>query len=283
MLSRRHLIAAGSLAALAPRGFARQLKTVGVQLYTVRDVLPKAPAATLRALDAIGYRECEPTYAQLSQFGAEIKATAMKPVSVHLDSAMVSQGKDAELDKAIELSKQYGIAYAVMPYLPPAERTGLEGMRVLADKMNRAAEKCRAAGLGFCYHNHAFEFDPKEGTLPFQVLLDRADKQLVALELDLFWVSVAGQDPLQWMAKLAGRVPLIHVKDKAKETPTGFTEAVPRTSFKEVGQGVVDWPKVLTAAAAAGVKHYIVEQDQTPGDPVDSLRQSFNFLTKVDY
>jgi sugar phosphate isomerase/epimerase len=283
MLSRRHLIAAGSLAALAPRGFARQLKTVGVQLYTVRDVLPKAPAATLRALDAIGYRECEPTYAQLSQFGAEIKATAMKPVSVHLDSAMVSQGKDADFDKAIQLSKQYGITYAVFPYLPPAERTGLEGMRALADKLNRAGEKCRAAGLSLCYHNHAFEFDPKEGATPFQVLLERTDKQLVGLELDLFWVSVAGQDPLDWMSKLSGRVPLIHVKDKAKETPTGFTEAVPRTSFKEVGQGIVDWPKVLTAAEKAGVKHYIVEQDQTPGDPVESLRQSFNFLTKVNY
>jgi sugar phosphate isomerase/epimerase len=283
MLSRRDIFAAGTLAALATRGSAKQLRTVGVQLYTVRDVLPKAPAATLRALDTIGYRECEPTYAQLTQFGSEIKATSMKPVSVHLDSAMVSQGKDADFDKAIQLSKQYGIAFAVFPYLPPAERTGLEGMRALADKLNRAGEKCRAAGLSLCYHNHAFEFDPKEGATPFQVLLDRTDKKLVAIELDMFWVSVAGHDPIAWLGKLKGRVPLIHVKDKAKDTPTGFTEAVPRTSFKEVGQGVMDWPKVMKAATSAGVKHYIVEQDQAPGDPVESLRQSFQFLTKVKY
>ncbi len=283
MISRREFGAVSFGAAFAARASARQLQTIGVQLYTVRDVLPKNPKEVLKAIEAIGYRESEPTYAQLSQFGAEIKATALKPVSVHLDSAMVSQGKDADLDKALQLAKEYGITYAVMPYVPPAERNGVEGMRVLVDKLNRAGEKCRAAGLKLAYHNHAFEFDPKEGTTPFQVLLERADKNLVSFEVDLFWVSVAGQDPAAMLEKLSGRVPLVHVKDKAKDMPVQYNEQVPRTAFREVGNGTFDWPKILTAASAAGVQHYIVEQDQTPGDPVASLRQSFAFLSKLNF
>jgi sugar phosphate isomerase/epimerase len=105
----------------------------------------------------------------------------------------------------------------------------------------------------------------------------------VAFELDVFWVSVAGGDPAEMIGKLAGRLPLLHLKDKAEGTPVMFKESVPRTAFKEVGNGVLDWPKVLRAAAAANVAHYFVEQDQTQGDPLDSLRQSFGFLSKLNY
>jgi len=284
MISRRNFLAAASVGtALVRNGWGRQLRTIGVQLYTVRDVLPKNPKPVLAALDSIGYREAEPTYAQLSQFGPEIQATRMKVIAVHLDSAMVSQGKDAELDRALQLAKQMGITYAVMPYVPPAERNGLEGMRILADKLNNAGEKCRAAGLSFAYHNHAFEFDPKEGTTPFDILLQRTDRSLMGFEVDLFWASVAGQDLPALLKKLSGHVPLVHVKDKAKDTPVQYNEQVPKTTFQEAGHGVVEWAKVLSAADAAGVKHYIVEQDQTPGDPVESLRQSFSYLSKLTY
>jgi sugar phosphate isomerase/epimerase len=135
----------------------------------------------------------------------------------------------------------------------------------------------------FCYHNHAFEFEPMEGTTPFQVMLDTTDKKLVHIEMDVFWVSVAGHDPVEMLAKLKGRVPLIHLKDKAQGTEVMYKESVPRTAFKEVGNGVIDWKKVLAAANSAGVQHYYVEQDQTPGDPVESLRQSFAYLSKLNY
>ena len=83
--------------------------------------------------------------------------------------------------------------------------------------------------------------------------------------------------------KLSGRVPLLHLKDKAPGTPVMYNETVARAAFKEVGSGVIPWPAVLRAAASAGVEHYFVEQDQTPGDPVDSLRQSFAYLSKQQY
>jgi sugar phosphate isomerase/epimerase len=171
----------------------------------------------------------------------------------------------------------------VFPYLPEPERGGIEVIRAIAEKLNRAGEKCRAAGMTFCYHNHAFEFATEKGTTLFQVMLDHTDPKLVAFELDLFWVSVAGLDPAAMIEKLAGRVPLVHLKDKAEGTAVMYTEAVRPATFKEVGSGVMDWPKILRAAAAAKVEHYFVEQDQTPGDPVESLRKSYGFLSKLNY
>jgi sugar phosphate isomerase/epimerase len=156
-------------------------------------------------------------------------------------------------------------------------------MKALAGKLNKAGEKARAAGLKFCYHNHAFEFEPMDGSMPAHAMFHALDPELVDLELDIFWLSVAGQDPVEMLRQMAGRAPLVHLKDKASGTETRYNESVPRTTFKEVGNGVIDWVKVLQAADTAGVKHFFVEQDQTPGDPVESLRQSFAYLKKLAY
>jgi sugar phosphate isomerase/epimerase len=282
MTSRRKFLQATSLAAaIAAVANARPLKTIGVQLYTVRTILLAKPAETLEALDAIGYREAEVTFATIDQIWAPLKATRLKPVSIHLDSKLITQGKDDDVKRTIDDVKQRGFSYAVFPYLPPAERGGLDVIKALAEKLNHAGEKCRAAGLGFCYHNHAFEFEPMNGTTPFQVLMENTDKKLVGLEMDVFWVSVGGQDPVELLHKLSGRIPLLHLKDKAQGTPVMYKESVPHTAFKEIGHGILDWPAILKAAASAGVDHYFVEQDQTPGDPVESLRQSFTYLKSL--
>src|SRR5450432_398146 len=284
MTSRREFMQASSLAAaLSAVARTKQLQSIGVQLYTVRTVLPEKPAETLNAIRAIGYQEIEATYAGLDKIWPAIQSSGLKPVSIHLDSTMVTKGNPDDLARALDQLKQRGFTYAVFPYLPPAERGGLDVIKGVADKLNMAGEKCRAAGLTFCYHNHAFEFEPMEGTTPFQVMLDNTDKKLVGIEMDAFWVSVAGHDPVEMLKKLSGRVPLLHCKDKASGTEVMYKESVPRTAFKEVGSGVIEWPKVLKAAASAGAEHYFVEQDQTPGDPVESLRQSFGYLSKLNY
>jgi sugar phosphate isomerase/epimerase len=285
MSTRRELLKSLSLVAALPtaRLAARQLQAIGAQLYTVRSVLPQEPAETLHSIEAIGYREIEATYGGLDRLWPAIQATRLKAVSVHLDNTLMNAGKEDELARAIDQAKKWDFAYAVFPYLPPAERGGLDRFRALTDKLNRAGEKCRAAGLGFCYHNHAFEFEPMEGTTGFAVMMERLDKNLCGFEVDCFWVSVAGQDPAELLQKLSGRVPLVHLKDKAPGTPVMFKESVDRTAFKEVGNGIMDWPTILRAAASAGVQHYFVEQDQTPGDPVESLRQSYGYLSKLQY
>ena len=284
MTSRRRFLQTSALAAaLGATLKARQLKTICVQLYTVRTVLPEKPAETLKAIDAIGYREAEATFAGLDKFWPALQATRLKPVSIHLDSTLITKGGDDDAKRTLDDVKRRGFSYAVFPYLPPAERGGLDVIRALAEKLNRFGEKCRTAGLTFCYHNHAFEFEPMGGTMPFQVLLENTDAKLVGIEMDLFWVSVAGHDPVEMLGKVSGRVPLVHLKDKKAGTPVMYKETVDRTVFQEVGHGVIDWPKVLRAAEAAGVAHYIVEQDQTPGDPVASLRQSFGYVSKLNF
>jgi sugar phosphate isomerase/epimerase len=285
MLSRRQFLQSAPAAAVlaGPPLSAARLRDMGVQLYTVRTVLPKQPAETLKAIRDIGYREIEATYAGLDRIWPAVESSGLKPVSIHLDNTLMNAGKEDDLARAIDQIKKWGFAFAVFPYLPPAERGGLEKIRVLCDKLNRAGEKCRAAGLRFCYHNHAFEFEPMEGTTGFQVMMDRLDKNLCGFELDCFWVSVAGHDPVALLRDLSGRVPLVHLKDKEPSTPVMFKESVERSAFKEVGNGSLDWKAVLRAAASAKVERYFVEQDQTPGDPVESLRQSFSFLSKLEY
>jgi sugar phosphate isomerase/epimerase len=135
--------------------------------------------------------------------------------------------------------------------------------------------------LTFCYHNHAFEFGGAQGERPIDIFHERLDKKLVFFEVDVFWISVAGGDPVQMLKEHEGRVPLLHLKDKAAGTPVQYNENVPPAAFKEVGSGSLDFPAILKTAESIGVKHYFVEQDQTPGDPIDSLKKSYNYLRSV--
>jgi sugar phosphate isomerase/epimerase len=282
MTSRRDFLQAATLAALSATARAEQLKAIGVQLYTVRDILPQKPAETLNAIRALGYQEIEATWADYGKIRPMVQTAGLKEVSIHIDNTLMGKGAD-EMSRVVDQAKEWGFQYAVYPYVPVPERGGADAMKTFAHMLNRFGEKCHAAGLQFAYHNHAFESSRAGSQTLFQILIDSTDKNLVGFELDCFWLSVSGNDPAEFIKKLSGRVPLLHCKDKAQGTEKRLDEGVPRTAFKEVGNGVLDWPAILRAASAAGVQHYFVEQDQTPGDPLDSLRQSYNFLSKVKF
>ena len=264
-------------------GEEHSLKTIGVQLYTVRNVLPQKPTETLKELDQIGYREAECIHDGLDKIWTSLNDTRLKPVSMHLETTLFAPGKGGELNTVIADAKQRGFQYLVYPYVAPKERGGLDVMRNLAHTLNAAGERCRDAGLRLCYHNHAFEFQPMEGSTPFQVLMQEIKKDLVGLEMDVFWVSVGGHDPVEMLRQYSGRVPLVHLKDKAAGTAVQYNESVPRTAFKEIGSGTLDFPAILRAASAAGVQHYFVEQDATPGDPLASLRKSYDYLHALKF
>lgn len=156
-------------------------------------------------------------------------------------------------------------------------------MRKLGATLNKAGAICRDSGLRLCYHNHAFEFEPSgDGTL-LDVLMNTADPKLVALELDIMWSRVAGVDPVTVLKRYAGRVPLLHLKNVAQGTEQRYNETVPKTAFREVGDGMIDIPAVLAAASQYGVGHYFVEQDQTPGDPLASLRASYRYVAGLTF
>ncbi len=279
-MTRRNFLAATAAAAATLQ--AKTLASVGVQLYTVRSIIDAKPMETLKALEEIGYREAEVTLAGIDKIWPSLLRTKLKPVSLHMDTALFTKKQDA-LGPALDDAKKRGFQYVVCPYIAPADRGGIEVIKKLAETLNRAGEKCRAGGLTLCYHNHAFEFEPAGSKTLLDVLMAETDKRYVGLELDIFWSSVAGVDPVSVLKQYAGRIPLLHLKNKAAGTEKLYKETVPKSAFKEVGDGVIDIPAVLRASGPAGVKHFFVEQDQTPGNPIDSLRKSYEYLSKLKY
>lgn len=273
------LASSGAFAAAKPQFN----KPLAVQLYTVRNTFPNDPAGVIQAIAKIGYKEAEVLQANIDQVMPLLQQNGMTAPSGHFDTGLIT-GKNTRSTwaAAIDQAKKYGLKFMVMPYLAPAERGNLDSYRALADKMNKAGEQCAKAGIQFCYHNHAFEFAGAEGQRPWDVLNERWDPKLVHLEVDIFWISVAGNTASEFLRRYKGRVDLVHLKDKAFATAVQFTEQVPPSAFLEVGTGTIDTPAVLRACQDIGVKHYIVEQDQTKGDPVDSLRMSYNNLRKMN-
>ncbi|MGD1072853.1 MAG: sugar phosphate isomerase/epimerase [Bryobacteraceae bacterium] len=286
LLSRRRFLGSSLSLAAAPLLTAASGRTIGVQLYTVRGTLMKDSDHVLRTIAAIGYKEIEGAgRADLLALIPQIDDLGMKAVSCHVETPLITGDwekykglKPVALEAAIDSLKNAGLSYFTMAYIQPQARGDLDFYRRTADNMNHAAELCRKAGLQFAYHNHAFEFAGKEGERPIDIFYERLDRNLVALEMDVFWVSVAGNDPVETLKKWKGRVGLLHLKDKAKGTPVQYTESVPPSTFREVGSGMLNFTAILKAAPAAGVKHYFVEQDQTEGDPLDSLAKSFGYL-----
>lgn len=271
-------LAAGSTVA----AFARTLKVVGVQLYTLRDVLPKDPYGILHAVEQVGYREAEVVADNLDEIWPSLKRTSLTPVSVHLNTELFMR-EQAKLPRALEDAQRRGFQYVVCPYIAPQDRGGVDVIRRLGETLNQAGEICRKSGLHLCYHNHAFEFEPAGNGTLLDVLLETIDPKLVSLELDIMWARVAGVDPVSVLKQYGNRIALMHLKNVAEGVEKRYDERVPRTAFREVGNGVIDIPAVLKAAARADVKHYFVEQDQTQGDPVQSLRESYQYLEKLNF
>jgi sugar phosphate isomerase/epimerase len=272
----------------APAAAATFSKPLGAQLYTLRFVLPDNPAQTLKDLAAIGYSEVEVLQNDYSAQAQLIRDAGLKAVSMHLFAGVVTgvmgdaKPPQATVEAAAAYAKGEGLSYLVMPYLPQGERgTTLDHYKALAAKLNKAGETAKDAGLGFMYHNHAFEFEPIGESTPLETLLGETDPALVQLELDVFWVSVAGLNPSTLLERYAGRIPLVHLKDKAPDVPQQFKEGLGKEAFREVGNGSLDFAAILKACETAGVQHYFVEQDQTPGDPLASLRQSYEHLRAI--
>ena len=281
-LGRRAFLASSVAASAAPL-FGRTLKTIGVQLYTLRNVLPAKPLETLKALETIGFQEAEVIGGSLNAVWPSLIQTKLRPVSIHLDTALFTT-QVAKLPAALDDAKQRGLRFIVCPYIAPQDRGGVDVIKKLGETLNRAGEMCQKSGMHLCYHNHAFEFEPVAGGGNLlDVLMQTADPKLVSLELDIMWSRVGGVDPVTVIQKYGKRIAMMHLKNVAATGAPQYNERVPKEAFREVGNGVIDIPAVLKAAAAAGVQHYFVEQDQTSGDPLASLKQSFDYLHKLNF
>jgi sugar phosphate isomerase/epimerase len=180
----------------------------------------------------------------------------------------------SEWSRVLDDASAIGHKYLVLAWLMPEERTSLDQYRKLAELLNASGESARARGIQLAYHNHDFEFVKLEDVTPYDLLLERTDRKNVALELDLYWIAKAGGDPFAYFAKYPGRFPLLHVKDMDATDAKGFTE---------VGQGTIDFKRIFEKSGQAGVRHYFVEQDQTPGSPFDSIKVSYDYLRALQF
>lgn len=269
-------------AALAPDNAYR--KNLGIQLYTLRDALKQDAAGTLKQVAAAGYKQVEPFgFPDCDSLIEGAKDAGLALNSSHFEWSSVVSPKDAamsDFQKILDKAKQVGLGHLVIPYLHDGERRTLDDYKKVAANANRAAELAKAAGIQLAYHNHAFEFEPKEGgKCGYDIFVAEFSKDM-KFEIDVFWVKVANLDPAELVAKLAGRVTQLHLKDLKAGLRLPEFGKLPEDAYKELGNGIIPMEPILAAAEKAGVLHCHVEQDMSP-DPLASIRESAAYLGKL--
>jgi sugar phosphate isomerase/epimerase len=252
---------------------------IGLQLYSVRNLLPKDFEGTLHQLYAAGYREVEAAgYYDKSapDFRHAIDQAGLRCISSHLTLSILR----SKLDESIEYAHALGLDYIICSssggvHRNPAAKgeLTLDDWRYVAGEFNRIGEKIKAAGMTFGVHNHTPEFAVENGVIVYDELLRLTDPKFVVFEMDCGWVTASGHDPVAYLSKTPERFPLLHVKDMARETDGKFHSVV-------MGQGVADYHRILHAAT--GVKHYFIEQEEFAGDPMTELREDAEYVRKLD-
>ncbi len=240
------------------------LGPIGVQLYTIRDLVRADMAGALAAVSEIGFKEVE--FAGYFDHDPKDIRSWLEAAGLTAPAAHVSLDPE-HIGAQLEIASVLGHSYLVIPWIPPEKRQTLDDYHRVAEEFSEIALKVFEAGFQFAYHNHDFEFEPIDGQVPFDILLDYTDPELVQIELDLFWIAHGGGDPLDYFARYPGRYPMVHVKDR-----------MPDGTMVDVGQGAVDFQAILGQSIEAGIKHYFVEHDQ-PEEPLESIRQSFEYLS----
>jgi sugar phosphate isomerase/epimerase len=274
-------VAAGAAINVSETWGAGQLawsKPVGLEMYTVRHEFAQDPAGTLRKVGATGYGEVEiPT---------EIPAETLKAYLTAADLAAPSTYPQAPKDiedwkKTLDHVHPYGFSYVVVGDNPQLDA---EAWKRRAELFNECGKLAKGAGMQFCYHAHYHEFAPLGDTSGYDIMLTRCDPELLKMEMDVFWATYAGQNPLEYFQKYPGRFPLLHIKDFKPGFPTSTTN-FPYDSgpnpFAPVGQGRIDWVKIFAHAPQAGTQHIFVEQDRCDSSPFQAIETSFNYLKNL--
>jgi sugar phosphate isomerase/epimerase len=252
--------------------------SLGVQLYTIRNqVKNNTLPQLLHQIRAIGYDEVE-TYSNLyTQPANQLLAT------IHHAGLSIASGhfNYEDFTSKIPYARQLGLKWMVCPMLPKAQWGTPEGFRRAAAAFNEWGKQCQAHGMRFAFHNHNYEFQDLKGTTGFDILLKETDPELVWLEMDAYWITQAGRDPVLLLNQLGKRVRLLHLKDRKAGQPTSQELDDGSKHFTEVGNGTIAWRPLLAAARKVGIEHYYVEQDESDKAPTDSLKISYQFLHQL--
>jgi sugar phosphate isomerase/epimerase len=249
-----------------------KLSQVALQLYTLRDYL-KTPADIRHALTkvrAIGYEAVQASGlgpiedAELLEI---LRGEGLVLCATHEGSDLIRQ----EPEKVTEKLGRLGCKYTAYPYPAGVDWSKPEEVESLVADLDRAGAVLRKAGQVLTYHNHAVELTPFQGTTALDYIYAKSNAQNLQGEIDTYWIQHGGGDPVAWCAKLAGRLPLLHLKDYSV-LPNG------KPDFAAIGAGNLNFPAIIAAAEKSGCEWFIVEQDTTPGSPFDAVKQSFDYI-----
>ena len=249
----------------------------GLQLYSLRDDMPKDPRGVLTQVAAFGYKQIESFEGSKGMFWG-MSNTDFKKLMDDLGMNIVASHCDINKDferKAAEAAA-IGMKYLIAPYLGPQK--SIDDFKRFADTFNQRGKVCKQAGLRFAYHNHDYSFKPVGGQLPQDVMMQGTDKDLVDFEMDMYWVVTAGQNPSEWYKKYPGRFRLCHIKDRQKGVPLADT----RNVSVVVGTGSIDFPSHLKVGAANGLQYFIVEQEAYEGTtPLAAVKDDAAYMKNI--
>ncbi len=261
------LWAAGNLAWTGP---------IGLELYTVRELFAKDPAKTLKEVAAAGYKEVEiGPGVKPETLTADLRAAGLTAPSGYFNVAKTLD----DWKKSVEEAHRYGLSYIVVGDNP---RMDADAWKRRAEFFNDCGKVAQEAKLQFGYHAHFREFARTGGTCGYDIMLERCDPKLLKMEMDIFWVTYAGQDPLAYWRRYPGRFPLLHIKDLRKGIQVNPQEDPGEPNpFMPVGQGRIDWRRIFAHVHEAGAHHIFVEQDRCDTPPLEAIKVSFEYLKNL--
>jgi sugar phosphate isomerase/epimerase len=262
---------------------------IGLQLYTIRDAMGKDVPGSLKKVSDIGYKYLELADYKGGKFYGYLPGDLKKLVNdlgmeILSSHASVSP-KGITIEEAKKMAEDHaklGAKYCMQPWIDEADRKSIAGFQKMVAEWNKVGKIMKETGIQFGYHNHNFEFGTVEGKIPyFDVFMKEMDKDLLTMELDLFWTTKAGQKPVELFKKYPGRFQLFHMKDMyTKEAPFFETKT---DDFAPVGEGIINFKEILAAKNIAGMKYMIVEQDSSKDkDQFGAIQKSMtNLTTKI--
>jgi sugar phosphate isomerase/epimerase len=262
--------------AILPTATGVALSSFGLQLYTLRDDLPKDPKGILKQVAGFGFKEIEGYEGDKGMFWG-MSHTDFKKYMDDLGLVMVSSHCDINKDfeKKAAQAGEIGMKYLISPWIGPQKTA--DDYKKFAETFNKRGEVCKKNGIRFAYHNHGYSFKEIDGQMPQDILMTNSDASLVDFEMDIYWVVTAGGDPEAWFKKYPNRFSLCHVKDRTKDADPKDEDA-----SCDLGTGSIDFSKVLNVAAANGMKHYIMEQEKyTNSTPLKSAEAGAAYLKKL--
>lgn len=235
------------------------LAAFGLQLYTLRDDMPKDPKGVLKQVASFGYKQIESFEGAQGMFWG-MSNTEFKKYMDDLGMVIVSSHCDINKDfeKKAADAAAIGMKYLICPWKGPQKK--IDDFKKIADEFNQKGEICKKNGIRFAYHNHAYSFDLIDGQMGQDVMMTNTDPAMVDYEMDIYWVATAGQDPEAWLKKYKNRFRLCHVKDRSKTAKASDQDAT-----VDLGTGSIDYPKLLKTASENGMEYYIVEQEKYEG------------------